>query len=174
MYIAYATVQFDTSCFLLCLIVFPGSIETRILRSSQSLTTTAESHWSTETTVADIVQGTVCCDAGAIGETGSKDFRRVAIFSTIRQVEVGHPRFIQLALGHDVEHGHFFAIVDTSHLGVVALLLVRLDTVDHIHGQVLHRHIFVALEEVLTIDQEFLDFLTIPRNLAIVADFDTG
>ena len=92
--------------------------------------------------------------------------------TTIGHVEVRHPRLVQFALGRDVEHGSLFTVVDTRLFGVIALLVVSLNLAHEFGGQVLHSRFGIALEEVLTIDQELLHGLTIPLNRTIIAYFD--
>ena len=89
-------------------------------------------------------------------------------------VDVRYQRLVQFAFGHDVEHGAFFAVIDAGLFSIVALFVVGFDFFHHAYGQVLHRHFGIAFEEVLAVDEEFLDFLTVPCNFSVLAHLHSG
>ena len=164
--------HFEASGFALLATVLPREVEAAALGGHQ---TAAAAHTTTraEAAVVDVVGRAVGGDARAVGEAGEEELGRVAVFRAHRQVNVRYPRLVQGALGDDVQDGGLLAVVDAGHLGVVALLVISLDFVDNLHGQVFHGRLGVALEEVFAVDEKLGDGFAFPLDGAVVIYLDT-
>ena len=101
-------------------------------------------------------------------------FARIAVLGAVGSVEVAYPSFLHALLDGEVEHGLLFAVVDAGDAGVVALLVVGLELLDELGGQVLQRHLRVVLEVFLAIDHDFGDALAVYLDGAVVVYFCSG
>ena len=171
--IAHVAAYFEAARLFLLLAVFPTEVHTCLLLGNQSLRR-GEATGTTEATRTDIVGRSEEGDAALVGEAIHEELAGIAFLRTIRQVGIRYPRFVELTLRRDVEHGGFLAVVNACQFGIVAGLVVSLDAVHHFNGQVLHGHLGVALEEVFAVDEEFLDLLAVPGDFAVIAHLHAG
>lgn len=64
-----------------------------------------------------------------VGKIATHTTHIVAILVTHTQVDIGNHTLVHTFLYTEVEHGLFLSIIDTSHLGEIALLVVCLDLI---------------------------------------------
>ena len=172
MVVTHVAANLEAARLALGLAVLPRKVQACALRSREAAAT-AKSARAAEAAVARIVGRAVGRDAALIGEAVHEGAARIAFLSAVGEVYVGNPRLIELALRGNIEHGSFLAIVNARQFRVVALLVVSLDFVDHIGGQVLHRHLRVALEEVFAVYEKLRHGLTVPLHGAVIAHLHT-
>ena len=98
---------------------------------------------------------------------------RVTVFCTQSTTEVTNPTLVHTLLYGQVEHGFFFTIVDTCNTGIIRLTVVSTNLFNHVYRQVLQTGLNIATKEFLTIDHQFLDFLTIDLHVTVIVYFGT-
>ena len=164
---AYAAVEFE---FFGLLVV---QVRTDHLCGSQSLTCTTEPATATTAWEAHVV--------GIVG-IGHKEHLHVILHHTTEdaacitvlrtggKVGIGHDTPVHASLDAEVEYGLLLTVFDTRHTGEVALLVVGLDAVDDVRGQVLHSGLRIARHELLTIDEDLFHLFTIDLDGTVVAD----
>ena len=151
-------------------------VRTCHLRGVEPLTTTAEASATTASGEAHIV--------GVVGIRHQEYLQVVfhhapeytaciTVFSTGCDIGIHHHTFVHTGLDTEVEHRLLLTIVDTADARQIALLIIGFDTIDNVCGQILDGSLRVASHEFLTVDEDFLDFLTVDLDRAIVADLCT-
>ena len=166
---AYATVELQLGTFVV-------QVQTRHLRSSQTLTAHAETSAATtagESHVVGIVGISHQEDVHAVLHQTTEDTSGIAFLRTCSQVGIGHHTFVHASLDAEVEHRLLLTVVNTADTGQITLLVVGLDAVDDVRRQVLHGSLRVARHELLTVDQNLLHLLTIDLDGTVVAHLGT-
>ena len=165
---AYATVDAD---LVLLLVVEVG---TDHLVGGESLASASESSTSATTAGEALVVGVVGIgheeELHVVHHHTTEDTACVAVLGTCGEVGIDHHTLVHAGLDAEVEHGLFLAVLNTRDAGEVALLVVGLDAVDDVRGQVLHGGLCVARHELLTIDEDLLHLLTVDLDGTVVAD----
>ena len=95
----------------------------------------------------------------------------VAVLRACTQVHVAKPAVLHALLHRQVQHRLLLAIVDTRHARAVALPFVGLQLVDHVRGDVLHRHLLVVQEKLLAVHQNLRDLLAVDLDGAVFIHF---
>ena len=167
---ADATIQFE---FVLYLIVDIGTyhlsgIEPLTLLSPASATATAR-----EAHVVDVIGAGEEHHLQIIFHHGTHASARITLLCTDTEIDIGHQTFVHTFLDTEVEHGFFLTILNAADTGEVALLVVGLDALNDVGGQVLQGCLRVACHELLTIDEDLLDLLTVDLDGSVVADLST-
>ena len=98
--------------------------------------------------------------------------RIVFLFSfcwcTIGKVNVRNPSLSHSFLNGKVQHGLFLSVVNTCYAAVVTLALVGFQLLNHLAGQVLHSHLGIVLEELLTLHHNLADALTVYLYVSLI------
>ena len=168
---AHTTVNLQ---FVLLLIV---QVQADHLVGSQALTSGTESATASTTTGEAHVIGVV----GVGHEERLKVFLHdttedtacIAVLGTCSEVGIHHNTPVHTSLDAEVEHRLLLTVFNTRHTGEVALLVVGLDAVDNVRGQVLHSGLRIACHKLLTIDEDLLHLLTVDLNGTVVVDLCT-
>ena len=168
---AYATVN-GQLVFLLVV-----EVQTCHLRRVQTLATTTETTATTATGEAHVV--------GVVGigheehlevvlHHATEDTASITVFGTGCQVGINHDTLVHTGLNTKIEDGFLFTVLNTGNTSHIALLVVCLDVIDDVCGQILHGCLGIACHELLTVNKDFLHLLTINLNRTIVAHLGTG
>ena len=96
-----------------------------------------------------------------VNETVDGESLRPAVFRTITQVDVTEPTVVHTFLHSQVKHGFFFTIVNICYTCEITLALVSLDFINHVGWDVLHGHVGVIEEELLTIHKNLGNLFTV-------------
>ena len=172
MAVSHVAPQFQTAGFAFLLAVFPIEVHTCRLRCRQAVAAAVATASAAEAAVGHVVGRAVSRDAAGLCEVRNENAVGIAVFRADTEVDVTNPRAFELAFRCDVEHSGFLTIVDASLLRIVALLVVGLDFAHEVGGKILHGDLGVALEKVFSVDQKFLHLLAVPRDGAVVVDFN--
>ena len=98
----------------------------------------------------------------------------VAVLGACGEVDVAKYTLIHAFLHRQVEHGLLLTVVNAGDTGQVTLLVVGLQLIHHIHGEVLQAGLHVAAEELLAIHHQLLHLLTIDLHVTIFIHLGTG
>ena len=98
---------------------------------------------------------------------------RITVFGTQSTIEVTYPTLVHTFLHGQVEHCFFFTIIDTSNTSIIRLTIVSTNLINHIYRQVLQTSLDITTKEFLTIDHQFLDFLTVDLHITVIVHFGT-
>ena len=104
---------------------------------------------------------------------GTHTSARVAALGTYAEIDVGHNALVHTWFDAEVEHRLFLTVLDSADTGKVTLLVISLDTVDDVGGQVLQGCLRITRHELLTIDENLLNFLSVDLDGSVVADLCT-
>ena len=108
-----------------------------------------------------------------VGEIATHTTHIIAVLVTHTQVDIGNHTLIHPLLHTEVEHGLFLTVINTSHLGEIALLVVCLDLINDAGRQVLQSSLGIARHKLLAVYQDFLHFLTVDLDGTVIADLCT-
>ena len=149
-------------------------VHTDHLRSSQSLTTHAE---TAATAAKAHVVNVVCTGhhhhSHILLHQAIERTTRISATCTDTNIIVSHEASVHTWLNTEVKHSLLFAVLNTTDTGQITLLVVGLDTVDNVRRQVLHGRLRITSHKLLTINEDFLHFLTIDLDTTVVADLST-
>ena len=144
-------------------------VEARHFRCCQTLSAASETTTAArESHIVDIIgtQGNKNLQVGALHT--SKDTTAITMTGSCRQVGIHHISFIHTPLDTEVQHGLLLTIVDTTDTGKVTLLVISPHPLNDRRRQVFHCRLRVTRHELLTVNQDFLHFLTIDGHLTSV------
>ena len=96
---------------------------------------------------------------------------RITVFGTQSTIEVTYPTLVHTFLYSQVKHCFFFTIIDTSNTSIIRLTIVSTNLINHIHRQVLQTSLDITTKELLTIDHQFLDFLTVDLHITVIVNY---
>ena len=167
---AHTSIEFEFTGILVV------QVQTDHLVGCKALTGTAETATATTTGEAHII--------GIVGighqeylhivfHHTSEDTACIAVLGTCGEVGIGHDTLVHACLDAEVEHRLFLTVFNTGDTGKVALLVVGLDAVDDVRGQVLHGGLRVASHELFTVNKDLLHLLAIDLDGSVVADLCT-
>ena len=117
-----------------------------------------------ESLVVDVVHRANDGHLRGAAEVVDHGARRIAVFGA----------GVHLLLHGQVEDGFFFAVVDAGNARQVGLLVIGLQFVDHLDGQVLQGGGYVAAEEFLAVDHHLGYVLSVDFHVSVVVNLGSG
>ena len=127
-----------------------------------------------EALVVDVVHGAYEGHLGLVPEVVHHSAGRVAVLRASGHVGVAEPAGIHLLLHGEVEHGLLLPVVDAGDAGQVGLLVISLQVLDDVHGQVLQPGGHVAAEELLAVHHYLGHVLAVYLHVAVVVNLGSG
>ena len=167
---AHATIPLE---LILYFIVEVGTHHLRGVQSLTLLTPSASAATAWEAHVVDIVGTREEHHLQIVFHHGSHASAKVTAVRADTEIDIGHETFVHTWFDTEVEHRLFLTVLDTTDAGEVALLIVGLDAVDDVGGQVLEGGLRVACHELLTIHEDLLHFLSVDLDGSVVIDLST-
>ena len=167
---AHATIEFQT------VFLFIVDIDTKHLRGIQSLTLTSPSASTAstrETHIIHIVSTRKEHHLHVILHHSTHTSACITVLSTYGKIDIGHQTAIHTFLDTEVEDSLLLTILDARDTRQIALLIIGTDAFNDVRGQVLQGRLRITRHELLTIDENLLDLLTIDLDSTIVADLST-
>ena len=127
-----------------------------------------------ESVVVDIVPAQDKRELSVVEEAVDVGFGRVSVFGAIAHIHVGYPALLHILFHCEVKHSLLLAVIDAGDAGIVTLLVVCLYLLHHLGGQVLHGHLGVFLEELLTLYHHLRHRFAVDLDGSVVAHLCTG
>ena len=167
---AHAAVQLE---LILQLIVDVGTHHLGSVQTLTLLTPSATAATAWEAHVVDIVGTREEHHLQIVFHHGAHASTEVTAVGSDSEIDIGHETLVHTWFDTEVEHRFFLSVLDTTDTREVALLIVGLDAVDDVGGQVLEGGLRVACHELLAIHEDLLDFLSVDLDGSVVIDLGT-
>ena len=100
--------------------------------------------------------------------------QRIAVFRAASDVRIAEPSGVHLFLHGQVQDGFFLAVIDAGDAGQVRLLVVGLQLLNHLHGQVLQAGGHVSAEELLAVHQYLGYVFPVDFHVAVIVHLGAG
>ena len=111
---------------------------------------------------------------GFVHEAVQHKAAHIAVFRPSGHVGITEPTLVHAFLYGQVEHRLLLTVVNTGDTCQIGLLVVGFQLLYHIYRQVLQTGLYVSTEELLAVDHNLRQVLTVDFHITLVVNLRTG